>query len=620
VEDMEVDEDNADFYRPLNIDEAEFRLLLVQAGEGDEAVKCQLLHASLKDGADRPPYETVSYCWGDPAETGAIFVDGLEMVVPLSAAAVLKRMRKPTEDRTLWIDAICINQDDVDERGRQVALMRKIYCNTVQNLIWLGEGVEEATGYCLAVLDSIYRHAKSVTNDFATSLDEITCKTLPSGSISGLGGSLLEHHLITFFSSPWFERVWVIQEALLAPRSLVHAYSYELDFEKLLLGATCLSQLPHSTNFHCLDNHIGLMNCQKMYDLSRKTKEAGKSLDAILDKLVTFKCTDPRDYVYGILGLYQNIAGLEGTLPALLTPDYTKPVAAVMRDASRYIIDQSPNLDFFRLLRHRTESTYEQTGVPSWAEPWHLRRPNQESVAKEMKHTLYSADNAVGKREHAITAATLSYDPDVLVLTGVIADKVKSTSCVINSEDPMQFAELLGTSDSPIHLWAIQVDPETLGLALIAEATAASERPTAEYARISALTWADFIAHQKERPRDVEKNLGGSKKNPYTQPRFEDEKAEFTEEEWSALVEYDEAVHCATHDRRIFQTEAGRIGLGPKDMVEGDVVAVLYGCRWPVILRPRGRRGCGWIRVYRGLLCAWAHGRGGGAEACGQRR
>ncbi|KAK7973278.1 hypothetical protein PG988_007412 [Apiospora saccharicola] len=262
-----------------------------------------------------------------------------------------------------------------------------------------------------------------------------------------------------------------------------------------------------------------------------------------------------------------------------------------MRDTCRYIIDRSPNLDFLGLLRHLPETSYEQTGVPTWAVPWHLRsnfEPTNSAAAKNMKRNLYSADNAVGKPEHAITAATLSYDPDVLVLTGVIADKVKSTSCIINSDDPMQFMELLGTPDSPIHLWAIQLDPETLGLALIAEATAASERPTAESARISVLTWAEFIVNHKERPRDVAASLDGTKKNPYTQPRFEDEEADFTEEEWSALVEYDEAVYFATHGRRIFRTEAGNIGIGPRDLVAGDAVAVLYGCGWPVILRPRG--------------------------------
>ena len=213
---MEDDGENGDFYRPLSIEDVEFRLLVVQAGEGDEPVKCQLVHASLKDGANRPLYETISYCWGDPAQTGTIFVDGLEMAVPLSAASVLKRLRNPEEDRTLWIDAICINQDDADERRRQVALMGTIYSNTVQNLIWLGEGDEEATRYCLAVLDAVYRHAKNVTNEFATGFDEITRKTLPSGPSSGLDAPFLKKHLITFFSSPWFERVWVRQQAAIS--------------------------------------------------------------------------------------------------------------------------------------------------------------------------------------------------------------------------------------------------------------------------------------------------------------------------------------------------------------------------------------------------------------------
>lgn len=382
----------------------------------------------------------------------------------------------------------------------------------------------------------------------------------------------------------------------MAPKSLVYIGSYEMDYEQLLLGATWLAQLPPALNFCRLDNHVGLLNCARMYDLSRKKEEEDggeKSLDAILDKLITFQTTDPRDYVYGILGLYQDMAGPEAPLPApLLTPDYAKSVAAVMRDASRFIIDQSPNLDFFRRLRYRPETAYEQTGVPSWAEPWHLRGSlisKQGAAATNMKRNLYSADNAVGKREHAITAATLSYNPDVLVLTGVIANKVKDASCIIDGGDPKQFAELLETADSPIRLDKIRADPETYGFALVAEATAASERPTIDYARKNVLAWADFIVRHQQRPRDIDINLHGAN-NPYssTDPSLVEAKAELTEPEWSALVEYDEAVHCATQGRRIFSTAAGRIGIGPRDLAAGDVVAVLYGCRWPVILRPRG--------------------------------
>lgn len=363
-----------------------------------------------------------------------------------------------------------------------------------------------------------------------------------------------------------------------------------MEFEKLLLGATWLAQLSPTMNYHCLDKHVGLLNCLHMYNLSHKSDGTGKSLDAILCKLVTFKTTDPRDYVYGILGLYQSIARLEDPLPALLAPDYTKPVIAVMRDASRYIIDRSPNLDFLGLLRHRPETAYEQTGVPSWAVPWHLRNnfASKQGAARSLKHTLYSADHAVGKRELAVTAATLSYDPDVLVLTGVIADRAKATSCVIDDEDSKQLAELLESVDSPVHLDKIHSDPDTIGFALIAEATAASERPTADYARTNVLAWADFVVKHKTRPCDIDKTLGGTQENPYTRPAVGEERAEFTREEWCALVQYDEAVHGATRDRRIFRTEAGRIGLGPRDMSAGDVVAVLYGCRWPVVLRPRG--------------------------------
>ncbi|KAK7974357.1 hypothetical protein PG989_016205 [Apiospora arundinis] len=602
---MGDDRNNADFYRPLDIESVEFRLLLLQAGEGDEPVKCQLVHASLKDGAtDRPPYETISYCWGDASLTDTIFLDGLEMVVPLSSATVLRRMRKPTEERTLWIDAICINQNDIDERGQQVALMKEIYSKTAQNLIWLGEGDEDVTWYCEFVLDTAYSYAERETNNFAD-FDEIACKTLPT---SGLKFPLLKHKLVKFFSSPWFERVWIIQEALLAPKGLVHVGSHEMDFKKLLLSATWLVHLSPLINFRPFNEYIGLLNCHRMYDLGHRTED--KSMEPILEKILTFQATNPRDYVYGVLGLYQDIAGLEGPLPDLLTPDYNKPVSAVMRDASRYIIEQSANLDFLRLIRHREETAYELTGVPSWAEPWHLNNSKLKCAAN-MKYTLYSADNAVGKREApsikagAAAAAATSSDPDVLSLTGIIVDKVKDTTGIIDG-DPEKFADLLKSPDSPIYIDAVRADPVTIGFALIAEGTTVWERPTAEFACTNVLAWAAFVHKHKDRPRYVNMSFGPV--NPYTRPLL-GAKPDLTADEWDAVVDYDNAMTAATQDRRIFRTEGGgNVGLGPRDMVPGDVVAVLYGCRWPVILRPREGKDGDTEVYYEFIEVCYVHG------------
>ena len=103
------------------------------------------------EGNDRPSYETISYYWGDSALKCQIEIGGHYMPVPQSTFAALRRVRLPDRPRTVWIDAVCIDQQNIEERGHQVALMRDVYSNSVGNLVYLGE----ADSTNLGALDSI---------------------------------------------------------------------------------------------------------------------------------------------------------------------------------------------------------------------------------------------------------------------------------------------------------------------------------------------------------------------------------------------------------------------------------------------------------------------------------
>jgi hypothetical protein len=196
--------ENSPLYRPLQAERKEIRLLLVKAGEGDQPLVGELQHASL-ESADRPQYETISYCWGDSTKTTTVILNDKETTVPLSSMIVLRRVRQSTQDRLVWIDALCINQRDVDERGQQVALMEDIYSSTVQNLIWLGHGDEDVINYMLFILDVTFDQAMLMTNN-GKHFYEVAIETKPT---EGLGSPIIREKVIEFFSMPWFQRVWV---------------------------------------------------------------------------------------------------------------------------------------------------------------------------------------------------------------------------------------------------------------------------------------------------------------------------------------------------------------------------------------------------------------------------
>ena len=115
------------------------------------------------------PYDTISYVWGAPVRTQSIYLDGTSGSSPLplttSIHGALRRLRFPERSRRLWADQVCINQDDVAERSRQVRLMNRIYRGAAQVLVWLGEdndGVAEEAATMIERLASVFRDEKQM--------------------------------------------------------------------------------------------------------------------------------------------------------------------------------------------------------------------------------------------------------------------------------------------------------------------------------------------------------------------------------------------------------------------------------------------------------------------------
>lgn len=101
-------------YQSHSVEHKQLRLLKVLAGEKADSLQCSIVHASLLD-EPRPVYETISYVWGNSLRSSSIYVDGSLISIPDSSDRVIRRMRYPDRDRVLWLDAVCINQDDPEE-------------------------------------------------------------------------------------------------------------------------------------------------------------------------------------------------------------------------------------------------------------------------------------------------------------------------------------------------------------------------------------------------------------------------------------------------------------------------------------------------------------------------
>jgi hypothetical protein len=137
----------------LNKAQCDVRLLTLLPGDTDDHIESTLRRVSLNN---EPKYEALSYAWGNGSEREEILVNNTVMSVTRSLYVALAYLRRSDQCRTLWIDALCINQSNVPERNQQVGMMGEIYASATQVLVWLGEEdqIREITGWAVEQMKS----------------------------------------------------------------------------------------------------------------------------------------------------------------------------------------------------------------------------------------------------------------------------------------------------------------------------------------------------------------------------------------------------------------------------------------------------------------------------------
>ena len=122
------------------LDDSQFRVFCLLPGDFDDRIEGSLEVVSLDN---HPEYCALSYVWGNDSASESLLIDRKELVLTRNLEVALRHLRSTTYPNLLWIDAICINQADAQERAEQVKLMGRIYELSGSVLIWLGPGTEE---------------------------------------------------------------------------------------------------------------------------------------------------------------------------------------------------------------------------------------------------------------------------------------------------------------------------------------------------------------------------------------------------------------------------------------------------------------------------------------------
>jgi hypothetical protein len=110
-------------------------------------LRCELFEYSLQNLDKRTHlYEALSYIWGGDERTCSITIEEQNLDATANLYTALIRLRGRSLERILWIDAICIDQNNLDERSQQVQLMAMIYSKAHCVLVWLGETADNIEG------------------------------------------------------------------------------------------------------------------------------------------------------------------------------------------------------------------------------------------------------------------------------------------------------------------------------------------------------------------------------------------------------------------------------------------------------------------------------------------
>lgn len=352
-------------HRPLSKDGKEIRIIKLLPAPFSAPIECVLEHIILQPKAD---YEAVSYSWGTSPMRRCILLDGKPYEITPNLFDGLKYLRREASARKLWVDSLCINQTDTEERNREVLKMRNIYKLARGVLIWLGDY------YPYSRL-----HVKRIF-EYVTSLAACKSQTHDEALIRSTGFDELWHlqnQLQKFIESrEWFQRMWVLQEVSVRPK----LYKISIGLApRLICGDLSLPFLYlRLVQEHWVDpfkkQRIGLPPiCRSLYpmdliwaghqDIITETYEdfpLAERLAWILASVsANFHCSDQRDIVYAILGLLN-----ADELPQQLIPEYSKRPNDVLIDCASYIVTQSRILTILLFNSMQTE------GLPSWVPDW----------------------------------------------------------------------------------------------------------------------------------------------------------------------------------------------------------------------------------------------------------
>lgn len=556
----------------LNHQRREVRVLVLCEGHDESPVKCSMNIISLDSRAAY--FDALSYVWGDMNDTRTIIVNQLPITIPESLAKCLQSLRNNKISHaqrlgqrplTIWADAVCINQLDLLERGQQVQMMGDIYSSARNVIIWLGEGTEY-TDYAFDMMNS---------TNFRERLEDLTISRRWPFEEEIMVDVVVKQVLC---KRKWWQRLWVRQEFILATKEPFFCCGCKIIAWSHLLS--CFLSFPRSWNYPSIEGkwedcrkkvtssldesnaHIGIhpITLHRIRDLFLQ-KRALPFCDIFQYLLRNSAATDPRDFIYGLLGLLDQQDRDQITLDYVLEPMkiYQKVGYLLWKQhTERTLSELLPIFNFHGI----------DNGFPSWV-PDFASQP----IRGWRDHRTIQGREPWRKQSRN----PFELDQSVLVLQGVIFDVVDNVITTPdkfgNIEEIVPFLRdveesLLEAIDRsiPQHhslkpLIGLKYEETLLQTFTKSTVETGELFPGLEDERV----WAKLMGREALSP-EIASAVGGDK--------------------YSRLfARLSTMLRGKLLGRKVMTSEAGFVGIGVPQIEVGDIITFIFGSTAPLILR-----------------------------------
>ena len=539
-------------YRPLSPTTKEIRILILEPGPSEAAIKCHLQHVSLNSTLE---FEALSYMWGDPSRLRRIHLSGHEWTVTENLERALRHHREEQEPRPLWVDALCINQSDMAERSQQVGMMREIYATAERVIARTGKASQDSEE-AIELIKEMGRFMR-IHDGHLPPMTTITADDLrqrgfdPSTKAWGA--------LWALFDRPYWGRVWMVQE--LASHDsvvIVAGYSFALKGDyirtciliqalarstKYRSSTTGLREEPiHSLQMRDYPKALGMRN---ILSLCNKVDTQAKLL-ILLSGMFNMEASDYRDRIYAIMG----VVGDElSAFPA----DYTKPKERVFQDYVKFLVRRHHNLLCLQGNRQKAVDFGPSwipalsTGLPGGAVWAFSDHPYRASGGRAVEVVFDENCSLLHARGIMVGRLRVVHGPFTKEDTDPQREKLYSYLCELDEHMRLAVWRAL-VMDTDLTDWDNPVFPAPQ-----------------EFYRMHRVLY-----HLDAPPRDFEP------RQPYHTRCV------------NYVNKYEENMNGCLLNRQFFATDNGYVGIGPFRARMDDVVVILFGGTFSFVLRPKG--------------------------------